>query len=327
MKQQVVIKKADNFDKNQGKFLYDNKSDEMMCNVLELFPNKKSFLLQGAKGSERKKELQKKVRTAFNNEIEGIEEYENAGGRGRRRIRDAFNKIGRTLATAGLAPARGAALALIRLNFRASASKLNLLEGQGREKLEAKWERLGGNKTKLRKAIDAGKGKKMLVCGKKCRAKAGKNPQLPSAEADDFVNAVETGVTAALIAAGGGVIAGLLKITDTSIEANKQKELLQLNAELNQADAEENAVDATMTPQERKIAEEIIKAQNSGFDPIQAIQNNPNLTADEKAAAIAEINESLGGDDNKKKILYFAVGAIVFVGLGYLIYKLSNKSE
>jgi hypothetical protein len=327
MKQQVVIKKADNFDKNQGKFLYDNKSDEMMCNVLELFPNKKSFLLQGAKGSERKKELQKKVRTAFNNEIEGIEEYENAGGRGRRRIRDAFNKIGRTLATAGLAPARGAALALIRLNFRASASKLNLLEGQGREKLEAKWERLGGNKTKLRKAIDAGKGKKMLVCGKKCRAKAGKNPQLPSAEADDFVNAVETGVTAALIAAGGGVIAGLLKITDTSIGANKQKELLQLNAELNQADAEENAVDATMTPQERKIAEEIIKAQNSGFDPIQAIQNNPNLTADEKAAAIAEINESLGGDDNKKKILYFAVGAIVFVGLGYLIYKLSNKSE
>jgi rRNA processing protein Krr1/Pno1 len=299
----------------------------MMCNVLELFPNKKSFLLQGAKGSERKKELQKKVRTAFNNEIEGIEEYENAGGRGRRRIRDAFNKIGRTLATAGLAPARGAALALIRLNFRASASKLNLLEGQGREKLEAKWERLGGNKTKLRKAIDAGKGKKMLVCGKKCRAKAGKNPQLPSAEADDFVNAVETGVTAALIAAGGGVIAGLLKITDTSIGANKQKELLQLNAELNQADAEENAVDATMTPQERKIAEEIIKAQNSGFDPIQAIQNNPNLTADEKAAAIAEINESLGGDDNKKKILYFAVGAIVFVGLGYLIYKLSNKSE
>jgi hypothetical protein len=284
-------------------------------------------LLQGAKGSERKKELQKKVRTAFNNEIEGIEEYENAGGRGRRRLRDAFNKIGRTLATAGLAPARGAALALIRLNFRGSASKLNLLEGQGKEKLDAKWERFGGNKTKLRKAIDAGKGKKMLVCGKKCRARAGKNPQLPSAEADDFVNAAETAVTAALIAAGGGVIAGLLKITDTSIGANKQKELLQLNAELNQADAEENAVDATMTPQERKIAEEIIKAQNSGFDPIQAIQNNPNLTADEKAAAIAEINESLGGDDNKKKILYFAVGAIVFVGLGYLIYKLSNKSE
>jgi hypothetical protein len=178
----------------------------------------------------------------------------------------------------------------------------------------------------LRKAIDAGKGKKPLVCGKKCRAKAGKNPQLPTEAQSDFVN-LTGGEIAAFVAAGGGVIAALLNITNTSVGAKKQKELLLLNAELNQADAEENAVDATMTPQERKIAEEIIKAQNSGFDPIQAIQNNPNLTADEKAAAIAEINESLGGDDNKKKILYFAVGAIVFVGLGYLIYKLSNKSE
>jgi hypothetical protein len=283
-------------------------------------------LLQGAKGSERKKELQKKVRTAFNNEIEGIEEYENAGGRGRRRIGDAFRKIGKAIATAGLAPARAAALGLIRLNFRGSASKMNLLEGQGLDKIETKWEKLGGNKSKLRKAIDAGKGKKPLVCGKKCRAKAGKNVQIPSAESDDFVNAVDP-ATAGLIAAGGGVLAALLKITDTSVGAKKQKELLLLNAELNQANKEEDAIDATMTDQERKIAEEIIKAQNSGFDPIQAIQNNPNLTADEKAAAIAEINESLGGDDNKKKILYFAVGAVVLVGLGYLVYKLSNKSE
>jgi hypothetical protein len=327
MKQVTVIRKADNFDKNRGKFLYDNNSDEMMCSVLELFPNKKSPLLQGAKGAARKKELQKRVRDAFNAEIEGLEQYENAGGRGRKKIRDAFRKIGRAVATAGLAPARGAALGLIRLNFRNSAKKMSILEGKGLEKLEAKWEKLGGNKTKLRKAIDAGKGKKALVCGKKCRAKAGKNPQLPPADADDFVNAVDP-ATATLIGAGAGVLAALLKIADTNVSAKKQKELLELNAELNQADKEENAVDATMTDQERKIAEEVIKAQESGFDPIQAIQNNPNLTADEKAAAIAEINESLGGGDTKKKVLYFAIGAIVLVGLGYLVYKMtSNKSE
>ena len=180
MKQQVVIRKADNFDKNRGVFLYDNKSDEMMCQVLELFPNKKSFLLQGQKGAARKKELQKKVREAFNREIEGGE-YENAlGDRLRDRLRKGFKKIGRAIATAGLAPARGAFLGLVRLNFRNSAKKFSVVDAKTKEKLEAKWERLGGKKSKLRAAIDAGKGKKAIVCGKNCRAAAGKNPQAPT---------------------------------------------------------------------------------------------------------------------------------------------------
>jgi hypothetical protein len=325
MKQQVVIRKADNFDKNQGKFLYDNKSDEMMCNVLELFPNKKSFLLQGTKGGERKKELQKKVRAAFNNQVEGIEQYQNADGRGRQRIRDAFKKIGRAVATAGLAPARGAFLGLVRMNYRNAAKKMAVSDAKTKEKLEEKWEKLGGKKEKLRAAINAGKEKKAIVCGKKCRAAAGKNPQIPTPESDDFVNFDPA--TATLIGAGAVVLSAMLKIVDTSFGAKKNAELMMLNAELNQADSEENAIDATMTPQERKIAEEIIKAQNSGFDPIVAIQNNPNLTADEKAAAIAEINESLGGMSNNRKILYFAIGAVAIGAIGYFIYKLSKKSE
>jgi hypothetical protein len=327
MKQQVVIKKADNFDKNQGVFLYDNKSDEMMCNVLELFPNKKSLLLQGQKGAARKKELQKKVRTAFNNEIEGDVEYANAlGDKVRDRLGNAFKKIGRAVATAGLAPARGAFLGLVRMNYRNAAKKLNVADSKAKEKYEDKWERLGGKKSKLRAAIEAGKKKKAIVCGKKCRAAAGRNPQPPTPQEDEFVNEL-TAATATLIAAGAGVLAAMLKIVDTSVGAKKNAELMRLNAELNQADKEEDAVDATMTDQERKIAEEIIKAQNSGSDPILAIQNNPNLTADEKAAAIAEINESLGGMSTNRKILYFSIGAVVLVGLGYLIYKLSNKSE
>lgn len=326
MKQQVVIRKADNFDKNRGVFLYDNKSDEMMCQVLELFPNKKSFLLQGQKGAARKKELQKKVREAFNREIEGGE-YENAlGDRLRDRLRKGFKKIGRAIATAGLAPARGAFLGLVRLNFRNSAKKFSVVDAKTKEKLEAKWERLGGKKSKLRAAIDAGKGKKALVCGKKCRAAAGKNPQAPTPEEDAFVN-TGTETTVALITAGGAVLASMLKIVDTSVGAKKNEELMKLNAELNQADKEEDAVDATMTPQERKIADEIIKAQNSGSDPILAIQNNPNLTADEKAAAIAEIKESLGETSTNRKILYFAIGAIALGAIGYLIYTMTSKKS
>lgn len=326
MKQQVVIRKADNFDKNQGVFLYDNKSDEMMCNVLELFPNKKSLLLQGQKGAARKKELQKKVREAFNKELEGGE-YENAlGDKLKDRIRGALKKVGRAVATAGLAPARGAFLGLVRMNYRNAAKKLYVADAQAKEKYEAKWERLGGKKSKLRAAIEAGKKKKAIVCGKKCRAAAGRNPQPPTPQEDEFVNEL-TAATATLIAAGAGVLAAMLKIVDTSVGAKKNAELMRLNAELNQADKEEDAVDATMTDQERKIAEEIIKAQESGSDPILAIQNNPNLTADEKAAAIAEINASLGGMSTNRKILYFTIGAVALGAIGYLIYKLSNKSE
>jgi hypothetical protein len=326
MKQEKEVKYGDNFNKKEGTFLYDNKRDEMLLNVLDLYPDKTTFFFKGVKGNQKKKELQDKVRSVFDQTVTEIEEYENAGGRGRRRLRDALRKVGRGIATAGLAPARGAALGLIRLNFRASAKKFNLLTAEAKEKLEKKWEKLGGNVDKLNAAINAGKGKKPFVCGKKCRAEAGKNPQLPSEATSDFVNFSDP-VTAALIGAGGGVVAGLLKLVDTKKNFKNQKALMEYNAELNQAQSQEDAVDATMTPQERKIAEEVIKAQESGFDPIEAIRRNPNLTADEKAAAIAEINEAQGGDDDKRKKIIIAVGVVALLVGGYYIYKLTSKKS
>ena len=300
-----------------------------MLNVLELYPNKTSFFFQGQKGKEKREELQKKVRSVFDKSVTEIEEFENAGGRGRRKLRDAFRKIGKTIATASLAPARGAALALIRLNFRNSAKKLNILNSKGKDSLEARWEKLGGNSSKLNEAIKAGRDKKPFVCGKKCRAKGGKSPQLPSTASADFVNVagVDDAGLAALIGAGGTVISGLLKIVGDKKNVNNQKELMLLNAELNQKQKEEDTVDATMTPQEKKIADEILKAQQSGFDPIEAIKNNPNLTAEEKQAAIAEIEETQGSND-KSKTIKIVVGGAALLLAGFLIYKLTeNKSE
>ena len=70
----------------------------------------------------------------------------------------------------------------------------------------------------------------------------------------------------------------------------------------------------------------MVKAQESGFDPILAIQNNPNLTADEKEAAIAEIQEATGNDDKRKKII-IAVGAVALIVGAYFIYKLTSKKS
>jgi hypothetical protein len=91
---------------------------------------------------------------------------------------------------------------------------------------------------------------------------------------------------------------------------------------LKQRDNEENAIDATMTSAEKKIADEIIKAQNSGADPIEAIRRNPNLTAEEKEAAIKSLQQITGSGGVNNKII---IGGIVLVAIGLIAYYLSSK--
>ena len=326
--QKVRVKNnSDNFDKDKGVFLYDNKQDEMLCNVLELYPDMKTNLFKGEKGNEKKKALRKKVRSAFD-QMQQAEEFANASGDSvfKKKFRGALRKIGRGLAVAALAPSRGAAIALIKLNFRGSASRLNLLNSKGKEKMLDKWNRLGGNPLSLDLAISIGEKKKPLICGKKCRAKAGKNPQAPSNSQSDFVSAtgVEEGGTVALVAAGAPVVASLVGFVASKSNVKSQLKLAQVNEEIANAQRAEDGIDASMTPQERKIAEEIIKAQDSGADPILAIQNNSNLTADEKAEAIRQISEGLDSSDKKKKII---VGIAILGIAGAIAYFLTKKSE
>jgi hypothetical protein len=324
MKQQ---KPKDNFNKKEGTFLYDNKNDEVVMNILELYPNAETHFFKGSNGAKKKEQLQKKLRSVLN-EMQG-EEYANAFGDGFRRFRnkakDKLKGVGRVIARASLVVPRGAALALIRLNFRGSATRFALLTPQGLQQIEKRWKNLGGKADKLRDAIQAGKGKPLLVCGKKCRSKAGKNPPISNAIKDDFVNT--TGVdVAGLIASGGTVVGGLIGLVQGNQNYKNQKDLMLLEAELAKKTAAEKRIDDSMTAQEKALAEEIIKAQEGSYDPIAAIQNNPNLTADEKSAAITEIqsNQSISND---KKMKIIAGTAIVLGLLGIIYYSLKNKSE
>lgn len=316
--------KKDNFNKKAGTFMYDNKQDEMLMNVLDLYPNKVCYIFMGDNGKKKKSELLKKVRKSFDS-LQKNEQYANALGDGklREKFRGAFQKIGRGVKTAALAPARGAAIGLIKLNYRGNATRFNLLNEQGRKKLFDKWEDLGGNIASLKNAISIGEKKKPLICGKKCRARAGVNPPLPSEAQSDFVNAVETATAAALISAGGGVIATTVKVVGDRKNFKDQMALMKLDADIAQEQAKEDASDAAMSPQERKIADEIIKAQEAGSDPIAAIQNNPNLTAEEKAAAIQQIQQSLGTDTKRNVVI---IGLAV-VAIGSIIYFFSKKSS
>jgi hypothetical protein len=332
MKKVTVKQNRDNFNKREGEFLYDNKNDEILLNVLDLYPNKVSYFFQGDGGRMKKQALQQKVRETYNREQEEDVLFD-AGGKGWKKIKKGvkkgLKKVGRGIATAALAVPRSAALVIMRLNFRGNAKRFSLLNSQGEKKVLDKWKKLGGDTEALKRAIKAGKDKKPFVCGKKCRAKAGPNPQVTK-DSQEFVNGagIDDAALASYIATGAGLVATMVGVVSKSKDFKNQKELMQLQSDLNQKDKEEEAIDATMTPQERKIAEEVIKAQESSNDPINAIQNNPNLTNDEKQEAISQIKgmqkSNIGIDTNKKIIL----GVVAVIGLVVLYkYYQSQKQQ
>lgn len=319
--------------RSQNRFLTDNKSDEMMCNVLELYPHKKQYIFQGKEGEMKRKQLYNKVRDKFNMVAEEEEYAEFGKGRLRKKLKKAkekigkgLKKVGRAVKTAALAPARGAFLGLLRLNFRGSASRFNLLNDEGEKRFFEKWEKMGGKKDAVQRAIDAGKGKKPLACGKKCRAKAGKNPQLPTDSQSDFANLTGAEETAALIAAGGGVLSTMIKVVGDKGNYKSQIELAKIENDTAKVESDEKKIDASMTPQEAAIADEIIKAQAGGFDAVKAIMENPNLTEEEKNAALQDLKEDMvdGGLSTGKKI-GIAVGIIAILGIAfYFINKNKN---
>lgn len=93
-----------------------------------------------------------------------------AKGRGKRKLKKLLKKVGtgvkkafKGLKTVTLAPARNAFLSLIRLNLRGLASKLSRVN---QSKLMKLWDRFGGKRSSLQKAISKGKQKRPLLGGK-----------------------------------------------------------------------------------------------------------------------------------------------------------------
>lgn len=161
-----------------------------------------------------------------------------------------------------LAPSRGAFIALLMLNFRGFATRINAyLDTAQAVKFEKQWLKLGGDYEDFVNAVNKGKGKKPLLCGAKCKAKLPSNFSgfmSFSSDADGFdlynypTGAEETAATAAtaypVISAIGGVLTALSAITDPASDiANDVRDIVQ---------ADEDEEDADLTPEEKKAAEE-----------------------------------------------------------------------
>lgn len=83
-----------------------------------------------------------------------------------RKERRAEGDKPKAVAKVALAPSRGAFLALVALNFRGLATRLNKGIGKDSKGVQAIWNKLGGDFSKLKKAVDNAKDKKPLFGSK-----------------------------------------------------------------------------------------------------------------------------------------------------------------
>jgi hypothetical protein len=84
-------------------------------------------------------------------------------GKKKGRVKAFFKKAGGVAKKVSLAPVRNAFLALVRLNARGLAKKLNIALQKDSSTTKQFWEKLGGNFNALQNAINAGKSKKPLA--------------------------------------------------------------------------------------------------------------------------------------------------------------------
>lgn len=178
-----------------------------------------------------------------------------------------------------LIAARGAFLALLRLNYRGFATRMGAFldkDPNQFKKLEKTWCKLGGSVDSLIVNINKAKNKKPLLCGAKCKAQLPKNfsGYAIDASALDYSN-VPGSETAATAAVASPI---LLKIgaTLTAISAITGPASDIANDVKNAVENEENAEDQDLTPDERREAEEnfekaaeaqeeAVEAQTAGF--------------------------------------------------------------
>jgi len=304
------------------KLILDNPSDQVLTEAFGFYSNE-GLSFVGKKGKDKRKKVLGKVR----NKLDKIKDKVEDG------VKDGLQKVGKIVAKAVVAVPRVSFLALMRVNFRGFATKIYYANAEGKNKFNKFWKKIGGDEVSLRKALEAGHDKKPLACGKKCRLQASKskeNDPKTAIEKLEFMDFSGAEVAAALanaapIMGSAAAIIGAIKPTKEG-----EKAVAAVDNDLKKEDAAAKAEDATMTKEEKKEAEVVIKQEEANADPIAQIENNPDIKPDEKEAAIAEIKKTLkstgSGDSFFKKPIFWIVIGVVAIG-GFILYKKRSKSS
>lgn len=198
--------------------------------------------------------------------VECIDAKKDSGGSASSARKECRKELGGNIFTRGakvigLSVPRGAFLTLVRLNYRGLASRTyrsKLNEPRIYDEAVTKFVKLGGSKDAFIKAVEAGKSKKPLICGDKCKAKINFDGQTELSkdellffkeEPDSAYNNFDPATLAGTIASASAImipiinIIGKSKATQEELEANRQeaeiqKEMLDKQAELEKQKAE-----------------------------------------------------------------------------------------
>ena len=232
--------------------------------------------------------------------------------------------VGKAILKGGLIAPRGAYLSLLALNFRGQAYKVIAVE-DGRDaslkkQLKSKWEGLGGKYESLIKTARKGAEKKPFFCGKECNKKLlTTNVSAESIKIDaEYLNVVETTIIVAWIGLAStilGVIGGVI---------NKAQEGKQQKADIKSAEKLAEQENATLTKIEKDKIDLKKQELASSGNPTNIVLNNPNLTPEEKATALKQIEivEEKGSLLGNKKFLLFGGVALI----SFFVYKAFSKN-
>ena len=289
---------------------------------------KKDLKSQGIKGKEMRKTARKQaLKEIPRDSLKTI-------------AKNTLGKIGRGIAVTTMFIPRSSFLSLLAINFRGLAWKLSqgLKDPSNKEKILAKWYKLGGKQSSLEKTIRSGEKKKAFFCGKKCKEKLAEKgatrskfsgfnakeqakeliSQVEYIDEYDNVGGIDDAAIAVWVGVGTAVIGAMTGVV-SSVKMSKQKDAEIKNAQVT-AD-KEIALMSEKTKREADLVEQQIKLQ---ADPIKSVLANPNLSSEQKKEAIAVIKDATSVDDDAsggsktKKYLIIGgaiLGAIVVLGL------------
>ncbi len=266
-------------------------------------------------------------------------------------IGTGIKKVGRGIVIGVMAIPRGSYLLLMRVNYRGLATKTAVAKDNPKyadvwKKVQDKWKKLGGKVSSLESAVNKGKDKKPILCGKKCKSKIAKKVGSSftgadgsvgykldnrkwarevmkvyqrSIEDETFGNAEPVSSTAVATAVGtASTIIGTMANIMTSVKGNKIQEqaLKDAQAETNRQNAEFERLASDRQKEELRLAEEQIASQSN---PRNAILNNTELSQDEKKEALAILDESLKVEEEtkgkNKMLLYIGLAVVGVIGI------------
>ena len=138
-----------------------------------------------------------------------------------------------------------------------------------------------------------------------------------------FSNA-DPATTATLITTGGAVIGGLISAIPKIGQNKALQQQIEAEEKIAQQELEQRARELGVSEQalqsQYDLAQQQLQAESN---PVLLIQNNPDLTPEEKAEATKQLQNALAEEDTRnfgKFALYGGIGLVALL-IGYRVFK------